>query len=261
MLVETEVSILHPCYGISRIAEVKLLRIYVLHSYGEYVNRFLETLATHSPSLAASIIGIEELSKDLPSFVEDVSPYLPENMPESDLLITIGVHQDILASLPQIVEKTGGVKAVIVPLEDPTWCPLGLQKQIERGLEQMNVEYSFPKPFCSLKPDEATPTINEFVELAKMGMPVVGVGIENEFFAEDCRVLRSAPCGSTYHVIDNLNAKHISDVEMEISKYHHAYPCTASMAIDNVLGDTILHKAGYMIQAAVKNAMRHAKKS
>lgn len=238
------------------------MRIYILHSYGEYVNRFIETLATHSPSLASSITGIEELSKDLPSFVEDVSPYLPNNMPDSDLLIVIGVHQDILASLSQIVEKTGtGAKAVIIPLEDPTWCPLGLQKQIEQDLQQMNVEYSFPKPFCSLKPDNATPTINEFIELSKMGMPLVEVGIDNELFTEDCRVLRSAPCGSTYHVIDNLKAKHISDVEKEISKYHHAYPCTASMAIDNVLGDTILHKAGYMIKAAVKNAIHQVKMS
>lgn len=236
------------------------MRIYILHSYGEYVNRFIETLATHSPSLASSITGIEELSKDLPSFVEDVSPYLPNNMPDSDLLIVIGVHQDILASLSQIVEKTGA-KAVIIPLEDPTWCPLGLQKQIEQDLQQMNVEYSFPKPFCSLKPDNATPTINEFIELSKMGMPLVEVGIDNELFTEDCRVLRSAPCGSTYHVIDNLKAKHISDVEKEISKYHHAYPCTASMAIDNVLGDTILHKAGYMIKAAVKNAIHQVKMS
>lgn len=220
----------------------------------------METLATHSPSLAASIIGLEESSKDLPSFVEDVSPYLPDNMPDSDLLIVIGVHQDILASLPQIVEKTGA-KAVIVPLEDPTWCPLGLQKQIEPDLEQMNVEYSFPKPFCSLKPDDTTPIINEFIELSSMGMPLVEVDIENELFTEDCKVLRSAPCGSSYYVIENLKMKHISDVEKDISKYHHAYPCTASMAIDSVLGDTILHKAGYMIQAAVKNAMRHAKKS
>ncbi|MFX1520450.1 MAG: DUF166 domain-containing protein [Promethearchaeota archaeon] len=236
------------------------MRIYILHSYEEYVNRFVETLATHSPSLAASIIGIDERSKNLPSFVEDVSPYLPENMPDSDLLIMIGVHQDLLASLPQIVEKTGA-KAVIVPLEDPTWCPLGLQKQIERDLEQMNVEYSFPKPFCSLKPNDATPTINEFIELSSMGMPLVKVEIENELFSDDCKVLRSAPCGSSYYVIENLKMKHISDVEKEISKYHHAYPCTASMAIDNVLGDTILHRAGYMIQAAVKNAMQHAKKS
>ena len=236
------------------------MKIYILHSYPEYVNRFVETLTIHSPSLAASIIGIEELSKDLPSFVEDVSPYLPENMPDSDLLIVIGVHQDILASLPPIVEKTGA-KAVIVPLENPTWCPLGLQKQIEPDLEQMNVEYSFPKPFCSLKPDDATPIINEFIELSSMGLPLVEIDIENELFTKDCKVLRSAPCGSTYHVIDNLKAKHISDVEKEISKYHHAYPCTASMAIDNVLGDTILHKAGYMIKAAVKNAILQIKKS
>ncbi|MCK5587280.1 MAG: thymidylate synthase [Candidatus Lokiarchaeota archaeon] len=236
------------------------MRIYVLHSYGEYVNRFVETLATHSPSLAASIIGIEELSKDLPSFVEDVSPYLPDNMLESDLLIVLGVHPDILASLSQIIEKTGAT-AVIVPLEDPIWCPLGLQKQIESDLEEIKVEYSFPKPFCSLQPDKATPIINEFIELAKMGMPIVEINIDNELFSEDCRVLRSAPCGSTYYVIDNLKAKHISDVEQDVPKYHHSYPCTASMAMDNVLGDTIMHRAIYMILAAVKNAMRQCETS
>jgi hypothetical protein len=238
------------------------MKIYIIHTYAEYVNRFIETLATHTPEVAADIIGIEELSKDLPSFVEDVSPYLPENMPESDLLIVLGVHQDILASLSQVVEKTRAT-AVIVPLEDPTWCPLGLQKQIESDLEAMQVEYSFPKPFCSLKPNDTTPMINEFIELSKMGMPLVTVDIENELFTDDCKVLRSAPCGSSYYVIENLKAKHISDAEVdkEISKYHHAYPCTASMAIDNVLGDTILHKAGYMIKAAVKNAIHKAKKS
>lgn len=236
------------------------MRIYILHSYGEYVNRFVETLATHSPSLAASIIDIEELSKDLPSFVEDVSPYLPDNMPDSDLLIVLGVHQDILASLSQIIEKTS-TKAVIVPLEDPSWCPLGLQKQIEHDLEEMQVEYSFPKPFCSLQSDKATPIINEFIEHTKMGMPIVKITIDNELFSEDCRVLRSAPCGSTYYVIDNLKTKHISAVEQDVPKYHHSYPCTASMAMDNVLGDTIMHKAIYMVLAAVKNAMRHAKKS
>ena len=181
-------------------------------------------------------------------------------MPESDLLIVLGVHQDILASLSQIVEKTGAT-AVIVPLEDPTWCPLGLQKQIESDLEAIKVEYSFPKPFCSLKPNDTTPMINEFIELSKMGMPKVEMNVDNELFSEKCRVLRSAPCGSSYYVIENLKAKHVSEVDQEISKYHHAYPCTASMAIDNVLGDTILHIAGNMIKAAVKNAINKAKKS
>jgi len=71
-------------------------------------------------------------------------------------------------------------------------------------------------------------------------------------------VLRSAPCGSTWFV-----AKQLEGVEVEnklelydrISESHHSYPCTASMEKDREIGDTILHKAGYLIRAAVEKAL------
>ena len=40
-----------------------------------------------------------------------------------------------------------------------------------------------------------------------------------------------------------------------ISKNHHSYPCTASMIMDPELEDTILHKSGYLIREAVREAL------
>jgi len=52
----------------------------------------------------------------------------------------------------------------------------------------------------------------------------------------------------------------IDDLPDVISKAHHAYPCTASMTRDSELGDTILHRAGYIIFEAVYKGVkdRHA---
>ena len=45
-----------------------------------------------------------------------------------------------------------------------------------------------------------------------------------------------------------------------ISGAHHSYPCTGSMDKDPQIGDTILHKAGYIIREAVEDGMECAKK-
>ncbi len=41
---------------------------------------------------------------------------------------------------------------------------------------------------------------------------------------------------------------------------HHAYPCTASMAIDPEFNELILHIAGYNIREAVKDAIKKGRK-
>ncbi len=73
--------------------------------------------------------------------------------------------------------------------------------------------------------------------------------------------MRSAPCGCTWYVAQQIRWYDTEgrDLEDAISKAHHAYPCTASMEIDPELKDTILHKAGYIIRKAVKEAINKAK--
>lgn len=76
------------------------------------------------------------------------------------------------------------------------------------------------------------------------------------------RVMRSAPCGSTWYMAQQIKWSASDDVETlknAISKAHHGYPCTASMQMDSELKDTILHKSGYIIRNAVEDALMKAK--
>jgi hypothetical protein len=58
-------------------------------------------------------------------------------------------------------------------------------------------------------------------------------------------------------------AKQLAGVEVKstqelydrISESNHSYPCTASMDKDRGIGDAILHKAGYIIRAAVEEGL------
>ena len=73
-------------------------------------------------------------------------------------------------------------------------------------------------------------------------------------------VIRDAPCGSTWFVAKKLGWSDIPAYKETISGAHHSYPCTASMDKDPQLGDTILHKAGYIIREAAESGMECAKK-
>ena len=68
-------------------------------------------------------------------------------------------------------------------------------------------------------------------------------------------LVRGAPCGSTWYVAQELEGFPLEDAELESGNKIHNYPCIASMATDSIIGDTILHLAGYKIKEAVKEGL------
>jgi hypothetical protein len=109
-----------------------------------------------------------------------------------------------------------------------------------------------------LEPRDDKPLVRRFIAEFGIGRPEVRVEVDRRGRMAHVAVLRSAPCGSTWFV-----AKQLEGIEVEnkrelydrISESHHSYPCTASMEKDRELGDTILHRAGYIIRAAVEAAL------
>ncbi len=203
-------------------------------------------------SYASDIQWVCELPRELPSFIDDPQEYLPDAVPDVDVLVVIGLHPDLLAGLPSLV-KESNVKAILVPLEDREWCPPGLRTQVAEELSEAGIEVVFPKPFCSLTLT-GNRYIDLFVERYRIGRPLIKVEVEDEVI-RSAHVVRSAPCGATWYIARQVSGKTIKGVWEIVSKAHHSYPCTASMQPDPEIGDTILHRGGYMAREAVRDAI------
>ena len=218
------------------------------------------------PGYAENVVALVEMPdpSTLGDFIDDVEPYLPKAIPQADIAIVMNVHPDILFGLlPKL--KEAGVKAIIGCSEKPKELPLGQRKQLEELGANLGIETAFAKPFCAMRPDPAKPNIADFLEKAGIGDPLIEVALQKSREGKDhivaANVVRSAPCGSTWFVAKRLLGLEPDqpDIRERISEAHHAYPCTASMDRDTELGDTILHKGGYIIRDAVENAFKKAK--
>jgi NAD-dependent dihydropyrimidine dehydrogenase PreA subunit len=203
--------------------------------------------------MAGNIVALEEFPDDLPEFIDDPEEYLPTNMPEADLILAVGLSGDINLITPIIAHKTGA-KSIIVPIHDPQQLPPGLQHEVEQASKGLKIV--FPRPFCTLQP-MGDPYIDEFVE--KFGKPELDFDAER--FVKKIKVLRGAPCGSTWFIAKKLEGLPADEAELEAGNKFHNYPCLASMKEDNQVGDTLMHIAGYQIKETVKRNLGYAQRS
>ncbi|MHA1146552.1 MAG: DUF166 domain-containing protein [Candidatus Helarchaeota archaeon] len=248
------------------------MNIYFIYS-GEIHERFIENLVNANKfciscepfcdecrleygSFVDDIVGVHQIAEDLPDFIEEPEEFLPTTMPETDVVVAINIHADILTSLPDFLEKFN-IQGVIIPIEDGAWVPLGLQKQVETELKEKGIQYAFPRPFCTLE-FTGQPVIDQFIDRYKIGRPKVELIVKDGKIVKG-KVIRSSPCGCAWYLVrqlvrfeepldDTLNEK--------ISKAHHSYPCNASMKIDPVIKETPLHEAGYIHRFCVYEGIR-----
>ena len=117
---------------------------------------------------------------------------------------------------------------------------------------ELGLECAFPKPACSLEARDDQPAIREFQRIYRVGRPKIVIQSRDGVIRE-ARVVQSAPCGNTYYVAYNLAGQEIGkDLNERVTaKYWHSFPCVGSMATDPELGDSILHKGGYLHYSAV----------
>ena len=207
---------------------------------------------------ANNILGVHKFQENLPDIIEEPEKYLPSTIPEVDMFLVLGIHPDLLTGLPQLAQEFG-VKGMIVPVESGKWVPFGLQKQVEAELADYNIQSAFPRPFCSLD-KTGQRYIDEFIDFFKIGKPIVELDIRNNKF-KGGRVIHTSPCGCMFYVVRQLIRfeETLDKMEEKISKYHHSYPCNASMNVDPVLKDTTLHIGGYIHRYAIYDAVWRSK--
>ncbi|MGC9516269.1 MAG: DUF166 family protein [Methanomicrobiales archaeon] len=223
------------------------MRIVILTS-GKYGSRIVNNIA--SRGLAPFIVGLYEFDEDLPELIDDFDEFIPENLPECDLIISIGLFGDINMVIPMISSITN-CKSIIIPIYHPKQIPAGLQQEIIDSLN--NATVVFPKPFCSLT-EVGDKYVDKFAKL--FGKPELMIEFNKRI--GKIKVLRGAPCGSTWFIAEKLEGIPLDEAEFVTGDKFHNYPCLASMDTDPAIGDTIMHLAGYKSKEAVKNGLGFA---
>lgn len=216
-----------------------------------YGRRIIENIC--KKGFAQWIRQIHEFEPSQPRDILD-SPekYLPKDVSECELILSLGLPSEIQYTLP-ILAKKMRAKAVIAPIDNSNWVRPGLREQIRRELTEIGIISVFPKPFCALE-KTGNRYVDEFAEY--FGRPELEIKTRNGVIAE-VQVKRGAPCGSTWFIAEKLVGVEASqqNIRDEIAKAHHVYPCLASMTVDPEIGDTILHKSQYIIRDAVEKAL------
>lgn len=202
------------------------------------------------------IAVVWEQPDNLPVMLEDDPlQYLPPASQFSGVhtVLAINLHQDILLSLPELCLQAG-VKALVVPLEDPLWLQGGARRQVEQKAKGTDLEIIFPKPFCALRENEAHPEVNKFIRHFRIGFPLFAIR-KMDGVIQEARVVQSSPCGAAYFVAHNLAGVPDDEKLHEVvGNRWHNYPCTGSMKMDRELKDTVLHFAGELHREGVDMA-------
>jgi hypothetical protein len=228
-----------------------MLTVDLLHTGGRYPEVVLEFLRAQGDGVR----GVCQVPPNLPLIIDDPEEVLPDDVGGSDVVIALGVHQDVLAGLPEVMAQRGG-RALIGAIEDPGWIRPGLLNQVAHSCQDRGMESAFPKPLCALEPH--TPLLKQFGEEYSIGKPRFRFVVEDGVVVE-AEALRGSPCGLTHWAAEQLIGCPADERLVERAKVlHHTRPCFASMALDPVHGETVMHLSVDLIQYAAAEALRHA---
>lgn len=228
---------------------MKLVIVYT-KPYGQ---RFQQNVEKRAPK-SWEIIGYL-FDRPLPAVIDDPEEFIPQDLPQGDLLIYVGQDKKAAELVADIAAQCE-VKKVIVAIDNRAYFPTGLANQVLRRLRKKGIPAVFPSPFCTLDEETAeVPLTKEFARL--FGRPGISVQIKDEAI-EHVSVARGAPCGNTHYIAEGLPGCRAEESVEEAARLFHGHPCMGSMDMDRELGDTMLHVAGLMVLHSMKRELDKA---
>jgi hypothetical protein len=234
---------------------------------GDYGQRHVDNLRAHGPSEWE--IEVWRAPAILPPVIDYPEEYLPKALPPADLILSFGEHPGVAELLPEIAEMTGA-QAVIAAVDNESWLPQGLARQLRGWLESIGVASATPKPLCSLTETDylvgrrqrlphGSPLIAEFARY--FGQPELRLTVDPETRTiVAAEVARDAVCGCARHVAEGLVGVSADDAEEKAGLLHHHYPCLASMGIDPAYDDTLMHISGNLLKDNVAEQVKPFKR-
>jgi hypothetical protein len=222
---------------------------------GEYGQRHVNNIRARGP--ASWELAVWRAPTVFPLIIDYPEEYLPQELPATDLILSFAEHRGVGELLPDIAQMTDA-RAVIAAVDNETWLPRGLARQLRGWLEEMNVACVTPKPLCSLTETHFSisrrqhieynhPFIREFATY--FGRPEFQVRVDPQTRTIlEVKVIRDAVCGCAHFVAERLVGISADDAEQQAGLLHHHYPCLASMGKDIDYGDTLMHISGNLLR-------------
>ena len=223
---------------------------------GEYGVRHVHNISERGPD--SWQITTWKTPPVFPPFIDDPEDFLPDEFAPADLILSFAEHKGAAELLPEIARRTGA-KAVLVGVDDESWLPRGLDRQLHEWLGAMNVTCATPKPLCSLtentfgvtRHETAAYNSQEITEFARFfGRPELKLEVDSEAgIITIAEVIRDAVCGCAHFVAEGLIGLSVNEAEEKAGLLHHHYPCLASMVkLPHFNHDTLMHVSGQLLK-------------
>lgn len=223
---------------------------------GEYGLRHVENLHRHTPT--DWVIESWKAPVVFPLIIDYPEDFLPKSFLPCDLILSFSENRSVAELIPEIAQMTGA-RGVIVAVDNETWLPLGLARQLTGWLARMNVACATPKPLCSLTEHDFkitrreretydSPIIREFAKY--FGQPDIQITVnEDSRTISVANIKRDAVCGCARYVAEKLVGLSVDDAEEKAGLFHHHFPCLASMVkLNDYNHDTLMHESGHLLQ-------------
>lgn len=230
---------------------------------GEFGHRNVRNIQANAPG--GWSIEVWQAPPALPQMIDYPEDHIPDTFPKTDLILSFAEITGVAELLPEIA-KMSGAKAVIVAVNNETWLPLGLGRQLRGWLEDIGVVCATPRPLCSLTESDfgvtrwdrikfSSPEIAEFARY--FGKPNLKIEVDEESNTiKSAEVIRDAVCGNTRHVASQLIGMPTREVIDKASLLHKHYPCLTTMTkLDDFDHETLMHESGHQLTGNIQSQL------
>lgn len=185
---------------------------------GKYGHRLIETVREYSDFSVLTA----DLPEFVPGFIEEPDEYLEaldfdRHVFSAEIIITYSLHPDLTSAIAKLAAEAG-VRSLIVPGGSSRASIPELKKISE--VSGMDIEVD--EICCSLEPNAFN---RPFADI--FGLPVLKVRTKDGKIA-DVKVVKGAPCGSTWHMAKEIVGTLVKDAPPKAGLLIQHYPCRAA---------------------------------
>lgn len=204
---------------------------------GKYGHRLIETVREYSDFSVLTA----DLPEFVPGFIEEPDEYLEaldfdRRVFSAEIIITYSLHPDLTSAIAKLAAEAG-VRSLIVS-GGPSRASIPELKKIS---EVSGMDIEVDEICCSLEPNAFN---RPFADI--FGLPVLKVRTKDGKIA-DVKVVKGAPCGSTWHMAKEIVGTSIKDAPPKAGLLIQHYPCRAARGeLGGIHESGELHKQAFI---------------